>query len=173
MQLSSWPISQPNCQPNCQPYSQQNTQLAIPPAGENLTQTSLFSSSEQSTNQLQPSSTRTTPPLATSATNHPKLSTAAEVFAKFPKLHSLHKAPTLAVKLARYAFFGEDVMAACMPMGCREYAALPADGLSALKATLLQQFPVFWASPVEFEAVWASCVDAIGQACKRLRHYKL
>ena len=50
-------------------------------------------------------------------------------------------------------------------MGCREYAALPADGLSALKATLLQQFPVFWASPVEFEAVWALCVDAIGQAC--------
>ena len=64
-------------------------------------------------------------------------------------------------------------MAACTPMGCDEYAALPTDGLDALKATSLQHFPVFWTSSVEFEALWASCVDGIGQACKQLRHYKL
>ena len=58
-------------------------------------------------------------------------------------------------------------------MGCCEYAALPTDKLDALKATLLQQFPVFWVSPVEFEVLWASCVDAIGQTCKWLRRYKL
>ena len=112
-QTNSQPNSQPSSQPNTQLSSQPNTQLAIQPAGKNLNQTasepfnhltSLFSSSEQSTNQLPSSSTLTTSPLATFATNCPKLSTAAEVFAKFPKLHSLHMAPTLSVKLARYAF---------------------------------------------------------------------
>ena len=64
-------------------------------------------------------------------------------------------------------------MAACTPMRCCEHASLPTDKLDALKDTLLQQFPVFWTSLVEFEALWASCVDAIGQTCKRLRRYKL
>lgn len=93
-----------------------------------------------------------------------------EVITKYPKLLVTNKAPTLAMKLAREAFFGEELMARCTVMGCREYPALPSNELCHLKETLYQKFPAFWNNAPEFEAVWASCVDAIGQACKRLRH---
>ena len=99
-----------------------------------------------------------------------KLLSPAVVIAKYPKLLVANKAPTLAMKLARDAYFGEEVMARCTVMGCREYPGLPCDELSSLKETIFGQFPAFWTNPVEFESVWVACVDAIGQACKRFRH---
>ena len=76
---------------------------------------------------------------------------------------------TLAQKLAKEAFFGEKVMAQCTVLGCRDQPGLPTDELKQLKATIYGLFPQYWASPSEFEVIWANCVDAIGQACKRLR----
>ena len=99
-----------------------------------------------------------------------KLLSPAVVIAKYPKLLVANKAPTLAMKLAREAYFGEEVMAQCTVMGCREYPGLPCDELSSLKETIFGQFPAFWTNPVEFESVWVACVDAIGQACKCFRH---
>ena len=96
-----------------------------------------------------------------------KLVLPSEVIARYPKLLVAKKAPTLAVKLAREAFFGDDLMGQCTVMGCREYPGLPSAELCRLKETLFSQFPAFWNNPVDFEGVWASCVDAIGQACKR------
>ena len=37
----------------------------------------------------------------------------------------------------------------------------------------IEQFPQLWAARHEFEPLWKVCVEAIGQACKRLRIKKL
>ena len=50
-----------------------------------------------------------------------KLLSPAVVIAKYAELLVANKAPTLAMKLAREAYFGEEVMAQCTVMGCRDY----------------------------------------------------
>lgn len=50
-----------------------------------------------------------------------KLADPAAVVSKYSKLCCESKAPTLATKLAREAFFGDHVLAACTVMGCRDY----------------------------------------------------
>ena len=86
------------------------------------------------------------------------------------KLVVANEMPTLAMKLAREAHFGDEVMAQCTVMRYRDYPRLPSDELCSLKETIFRQFPALWKDPVEFESVWVACVDTIGQACKRFRH---
>ena len=111
--------------------------------------------------------------LPSSAIDVTTLKPCNEIIRKFPKLHAIHKAPTLAVKLARLSFFGDNVLAQCTVMGCREYPGLPREELHKLKQALSSQFIVYLRQPEEFEPVWASCIDAIGQACKRLRRNRV
>ena len=80
------------------------------------------------------------------------------------------KATTLAVKLARKAVFGDSVMSRCTPYGARDFPGLPTTELAELKETIRNLFPIYWNKPQEFEVLWTKCVDAIGQACKGLRH---
>lgn len=80
------------------------------------------------------------------------------------------KATTLAVKLARKAVFGDSVMKRCTPYGARDFPGLPTTELAELKEAIRNLFPMYWNKPQEFEVLWTKCVDAIGQACKRLRH---
>ena len=77
--------------------------------------------------------------------------TMSEVLVTYPKLLTLHKAPTLAVKLALLSVFGDNLMAQSTDMGCHQYAALPKVDLEEIKQTLLKQFPVYWGNPIEFE----------------------
>ena len=93
----------------------------------------------------------------------------SQAFAKYHKLLVVSKAPTLATKLARDVFFGTSVLRRCTVMGCREQPGLPVKELNELKEAMFTKFPQYWANPVDFEEVWAQCVDAIGQLCKRLR----
>ena len=72
------------------------------------------------------------------------------------------KAGKLAVKLAREAYFGEDVLSRCTVNGFREHPALPIAELN--EQTMLMQFPKYWNSVQEFESLWLICSDAIGQA---------
>ena len=65
----------------------------------------------------------------TSSSNNALLA-ASDVIKKYPKLVTLHKAPTLAVKLARQSTFGDNLMARSTVMGCREYGALPTEALN-------------------------------------------
>ena len=88
---------------------------------------------------------------------------------KYPSLRGRSKAGALAVKLAREAFFGEEVLAQCTVSGLRQLPALPLAELNQLKQTMFAQFPEFWSNPIEFESVWAACSDAINQACKHVR----
>ena len=79
------------------------------------------------------------------------------------------KVGTLATKLAREAFFGDDVLMQCIVAGEQDYPGLPEEELKQLKHALFMQFPRFWHSPQEFEPLWKKCQASTGQACKRLR----
>lgn len=98
-----------------------------------------------------------------------KLTTPEAVIAKYCHLRVESKVGMLAVKLAKEAFFGKDVLAQCTVSGFRDLRALPLNELNDLKQTLFQQFPNYWSSPEEFEAVWERVGEAIGQCAKGLR----
>ena len=93
----------------------------------------------------------------------------AAVLSKYPKLRCESKVATLAVKLAREAFFGDDILQRCTVSGERAYPGLPVDKVNELKTTIFQQFPQYWNTKHTFEPRWKSCVESVGQACKRLR----
>ena len=98
------------------------------------------------------------------------LTTVDAILSKFSKLCCESKVGTLAVKLAKEALFGDKILIKCTVMGERGLPGLPAAELMELKKILFREFPHLWASRHEFEALWKTCVDSLGQACKRLRH---
>jgi hypothetical protein len=79
------------------------------------------------------------------------------------------KIGTLATKLAKEAFFGDDVLVQCTVSGKRDYQGLPVEEFMQLKHAVHMQFPQYWNSPQEFEPLWTKCKASIGQACKQLR----
>ena len=112
-------------------------------------------------------------PLPSSEIKKDKLVPADHVIQKYPNLRKNNVIGTLAVKLAKEAFYGEDILVRCTVMGCNSYPALPQQELNNLKQTVFSLFPVYWSNPVEFESIiWCQCVNAIGQSCKRLRASK-
>ena len=68
------------------------------------------------------------------------LSAADDDIAHYPNLKG-SKLPTLAVKLAKEAFFGERIMKQCTPLGGRELPGLPTAELSKLKEALHSHTP--------------------------------
>ena len=94
-----------------------------------------------------------------------------DVMARYPNLKGA-KLPTLAMKLAKEAVFGEKIMKQCTPFGSRSLPGLPTAELNKLKEVLFRHTPQFWGNPAEFETVWSDCITSIGQACKRLRTSK-
>ena len=107
--------------------------------------------------------------LPSSSIQKDKLATIEDVLEKYPQLRGESKAGSLACKLAKEAIFGKEVLKLCTPSGNRELPALPYDELFELKKAMFMQFPQYWRSPPEFEPVWKRCLDAIQQACKRMR----
>ena len=107
--------------------------------------------------------------LPSSVINKGQLLQATTVIRKYPGLVYECKIGTLATKLAKEAFFGDDVLIQCMVSGERDYPGLPEEELMQLKHAVFMQFPQFWNSPQEFEPLWTKCKASIGQACKRLR----
>lgn len=90
------------------------------------------------------------------------------------KLQKLSKIPTLAIKLAREAFFGKEIMARCTVRGTGTYHALPQDTLEEMRQFIFRlSFPRHLTSRIEFEDVWRKCVESVGQACKALRNNKV
>ena len=92
-----------------------------------------------------------------------------EVLLLSAKYRVLSKASTLAVKLAKEAFFGDNVLVRCTVAGSREFPGLPHKEMQELKGVMLRQFPLFWQTPVHFELTWKDCCKSIGQAHKSLR----
>ena len=58
-----------------------------------------------------------------------------------PKLKGEVKAPTLAMKLAKEAIFGDDVMKKRIPVGGRDLPGLPIPELQILKQAMFNKFP--------------------------------
>ena len=98
-----------------------------------------------------------------------KLQDPSAVLAKYPKFRCESRIATLAVKLAKDAYFGVKILSKCTVMGERELPGLPRAELSELKKLLFLQFPNFWHSKQQFEPIWKLCIDAVGQLCKRER----
>jgi len=89
---------------------------------------------------------------------------------KYPKLNTRSKIPTLAVKLAKEAYFGPEVMSYCTFKGVGSYHALPQVEVKNMKDFLLNFTMPGISSQVEFENVWAKCMESVGQKCKMLRN---
>ena len=79
------------------------------------------------------------------------------------------KISRLAVKLAKEAYFGPEVMKNCTIKG--KFNALPQEELSELKQFLENLcIPRLCSSKIVFESLWKTCCKSIGQACKQLRN---
>lgn len=98
-----------------------------------------------------------------------KLRSPEHVLQRYSNLRGRAKAGLLTVKLAKEAFFGENVMVMCTVNGKRQLPGLPLAELNSLKQTVFQQFPEFWNNCAEFEDLWAVCTDALNQSCKHTR----
>ena len=83
-------------------------------------------------------------PLPSEAINKAQLADPQTVLAKYAwKMKGPSKAGSLCVKLAREAFFGQDILQQCTVRGCRDLPALPEEELRSLKQVLFQQYPQF------------------------------
>jgi hypothetical protein len=89
---------------------------------------------------------------------------------RYPELRSPSNIGTLAAKLAREAYFGEDVLIKCTVSSDQGLPGLPIVELQQLKQTLFAQYPEYWRSPHELEPLWSTATTSIGQLCTRLRN---
>ena len=89
---------------------------------------------------------------------------------KYANLNCVSRMPTLAVKLAKESFFGDNVLIQCTVNGRREQPPLPPYTLAKLKEYLETLFiDTQRCIKPEFEGRWSKCLKSIGQACKNLR----
>jgi hypothetical protein len=87
----------------------------------------------------------------------------------YPKLLNIEKISRLAVKLAREAYFGSELMRASTVYGCRNIPGLPKHKVDDLKKFLCLIFPDLRQNPTILEDKWKQCVHAINHACASLR----
>jgi len=99
----------------------------------------------------------------------PRKKSIEEVIDDNHKLAKTSKVSTLAVKIAVDAVFGASLMKKCTALGGRDLPGLPRTELFKIKKAIYDLFPAYWKNLTEYETVWSSCIDAIGQKCKRLR----
>ena len=65
------------------------------------------------------------------------------------------------MRLAVKAYFGKELLKQCTVYGFNNRSALPKDKVLALKTKLLNIFPQYLSSLVDFEPLWNKCVAAI------------
>ena len=166
-QLSSPSQSQ---QPAAGPLPNPNPSLQIPATPEVPTQ-QLLQSVDSLVDLPLPIAPRNSrrAELPSSDINRAKLKSVHDVLQKYSTLKQESKIGTLAVKLAREAIFGDDILKLCTPRGWNDMPALPQKELNHLKAVLFEQFPCFRSCPEQFEKLWATAQTSLAQACKRLR----
>ena len=92
------------------------------------------------------------------------------ILAKYQNLHKEDKLGTLAVKLARESFFGENIMAESTVYGARGKKQFPSEKVVQLKHLLFQLCPQYKYHPHQFEPIWNKCCDAINHACSKVRN---
>ena len=93
-----------------------------------------------------------------------------DVVRKYKKYLNPSDLPRFTVKLAREAFIGESTMSQCTVQGQRAQPALPPDKLESLQQFVKKlSFPTLFAEETEFDDVWKTCLNSLGQACKNCR----
>ena len=151
----------------------------LPPQGQSPSTDDVVSStpvtpssvqSQLATRDSSTSSDMTLPPIPVPTIDTSKLWTVQEVLTKHRRDINVCSAGRLCCKLVCYAFFGEDVMRACTPLGMRDRPGLPSADMAKLKETMISQFPIYQRSPIDFEGVWEKCINALQQCCNKLRH---
>ena len=162
------------------PYdsSQHQADFYVPPANTQPTSSSPYTPQSQFSRPHYPSPSSSiqcipipanSNSLPSSAINNTKLIPVAQCLDRYCKLQTESKVSVLAVKLAREALFGPNLMMQCTTMGHGRFPGLPTKELNDLKQTIFSLFPKYWSSPAIFEGLWRNCAESIGQACKRLR----
>lgn len=103
-----------------------------------------------------------------------KLRSPEDVVEKYNSLLNKCKISTIAVRLAKEAYFGKEYMSYCTFRGIGSCPGLPEDDIKRMK-TFLKSIcvPRIVNSTVEFEAIYKTCVESIGQSCKSLRKQRL
>ncbi|MCG8624711.1 MAG: BEN domain-containing protein [Proteobacteria bacterium] len=98
------------------------------------------------------------------------IKTAEEIVARYPNYLNEDNIGRLATKLARFTYFGENVLAqSTVPGGVDKHPLNPVI-LLQMKNMLKGQFPN--ESPTDFEIKWAKCVDSINRVCKYIYNTK-
>ena len=73
----------------------------------------------------------------------------------------------VATKLARYSYFGEDILARSSVGGAVDRHPLDSQKLGEMKSLLKSKFPQ--ESPTEFESTWARCIESLYRMCNYFR----
>ena len=92
-----------------------------------------------------------------------------EVIEKYPKLRNISHIGRLAVRLAAESYFGKEVLRKSTVHGLQGHQPLPEDQIRALKKKIISIHPKYIDMPVEFEPLWAKCVNAINHHASGLR----
>ena len=98
------------------------------------------------------------------------IKTAEEIVARYPNYLNEDNIGRLATKLARFTYFGENVLAQSTVPGGGDKHPLNPVILLQMKNMLKWQFPN--ESPTDFELKWAKCVDSINRLCKYIYNTK-
>ena len=106
------------------------------------------------------------PALESAAINKANLLPVETVVEKYKSPKTVGTAGTLAVKIARESYFGQEVLAHCTVYGHREQPGLSRAELFQLKQTMFNLFPQYWGTPAQFETVWNTCITNINQCNK-------
>ncbi len=97
----------------------------------------------------------------------PKLVAPGVVLSKYDRLRGTSKMGELAAKLAREAFFGEDVMAKSTVCGTQGMIPLDPGKVAQLREVILSLFSQYACSPHFFAPIWKKCQDSINHAVGR------
>ena len=102
--------------------------------------------------------------------NYKELSMPDDVVNRYSYLCCKSKIKSLAIKLAREAYFGPSIMEKCTIKGIGSHHALPKKELNNMKLYLKNLcVPKIVSTIIEFEVVWKNCLESVGQSCKALR----
>ena len=96
-----------------------------------------------------------------------KRQTAEEVMHTFSRYKNRRDIGRLAIVLAKYTYFGHNLMACSTTTGCKGTKALDTSRLQQIRANIHSIFPLL--DDEDFSEIWANCLEALRNACKRMR----
>ena len=104
---------------------------------------------------------------------HDQLSNLITVVNNYPKLVTW-KIANSGSEVGLWSIFGPEVLSYYIFRGVGPWLALPEKEAKKMKEHLMKlSMPAIVTSRLEFEKIWAKCVESVGQKCKNLRNARL